>query len=257
MATSNPELVQPDSAARPWRFGTAVLVILAGLLVISPTASAQTAFTGEERQGLQIGADSIRHAGLGFALPNPGPTFVRFPLIEQQMAAEFGGQLPPDLIYWGMRDSTGGPILLIQVTGTPGLNESTFRDVLTGTKKGASRANARIVSEEVTWNDTRRETRITIQHPNGLYVAMRCVPSLRPGREFVVCTQIFSQKPDDLIAPPAIAALVARHDELAGDVPYQLRPQIGHDRLIRHRPILLSRPRIWRALARGSGPGLR
>src|SRR5262249_93306 len=32
------------------------------------------------------------------------------------------------------------------------------------------------------------------------------------------------KEPDDLIAPPAIAALVARYEELAGDVSYQLRP---------------------------------
>ena len=61
-------------------------------------ASAQTGFADEDRRGLTVGADSIRHARLGFAIPYPGKTFIAAAEMERALAAQFGGQIPPDLL---------------------------------------------------------------------------------------------------------------------------------------------------------------
>jgi len=172
-------------------------VSLLGRAVNPRTASAQ-AFSEQQRQGLEIGSDSIRHASLGFAFPSPGPTFVRNQEMEKRMTAQFGGQLPPDYINWLFRDTTGTDGVAIQVTGFRGLNEKAFRDFAHGMREGVSKT--KFLSEDLVWNDKKREARLVTQHPNGLYLATRCVPSLSPRPEFIVCVQTISMQPDGLAA---------------------------------------------------------
>lgn len=163
------------------------------------TATAQTAFTDEQRQGLRLGPDSIRHASLGFALPSPGPTFAPSHELEQQFADQFGGKLPQDLIVWAFHDTTRGHVLFVQVIGSPGLDEKQFRDVARGMRTGATR-KSKVLSESSIWDDTGREARLTTQTPNGPYFVMRCVPSVKPRTEFVVCVQTVTENPDALAA---------------------------------------------------------
>ena len=174
------------------------VVSLLGRAVNPRTASAQAAFTEQQRKGLEVGPDSIRHASLGFAFPSPGPTFVRNEEMEKRVAAQFGGQVPPDYLNWMFRDSTGIEGVMIQVTALKGLNEKGFRDFAHGLREGLSKS--RVVSEGLVWDDKKREARLTAQHPNGLYLATRCVPSLQPRPEFVVCVQTVSMQPDGLAA---------------------------------------------------------
>lgn len=169
-----------------------------GRAVNPRSASAQAAFTEEQRQGLQVGADSIRHVSLGFALPRPSPTFVANHAYEHRLAEQFGGQLPPDLINWVFGDTARREFFLIQVTGMPGLNEEQFRKFAHGIRKGLEKSN--VLSEAVLWEGTHRESRVAARHPNGLYLVSRCVPSLRPRPEFIVCVQTFSDEPTGLAA---------------------------------------------------------
>ena len=163
------------------------------------TATAQPAFTDEQRQGLRVDPDSIRHASLGFALPTPGPTFTPNHEAERLFAEQFGGQLPNDLIVWVFRDSTRGQVLFVQVIGSPGLDEKQFRDAARGMRTGAGR-KSKVLSESLVWDKVRREARVITQTPNGPYFVMRCVPSVKPRPEFVVCVQTVTEKPDALAA---------------------------------------------------------
>lgn len=155
-------------------------------------ASAQAAFTSEQRQGLQVGADSMRHVSLGFALPHPGPTFVANHEYERAFAAQFGGKLPPDLIMWAFGDSARRQFIIIQVIGLPGLDEEKFRKVGSGIREGLAKAT--VLSEALVWEGTHRESRVVARHPNGMYLVSRCVPSVKPQPELVVCVQTISDE---------------------------------------------------------------
>jgi len=115
----------PRPSAAKFVFWTAFVGFLLNFLsfvgeAMNPrAASAQSAFTTEERQGLSVNKDSIKHVGLGFALPHPGPTFAANREVEQLLAGQFGGQLPPDLMNWAFRDTVSGEVLIIQVTKLP------------------------------------------------------------------------------------------------------------------------------------------
>jgi hypothetical protein len=179
-----------------------VLLILNVLQFIGSAANRQavsgpTAFTAEERQGLQVDADSIRHVTLGFSLPHPGPNFTPSPDIERRIAEQIGGRTP-DFINWAFSDTTGHQALIIQVTGVPGLNEQKFAGFARGLRSGMLKS--KMISDSTVWEGTHRETQLVVQHPNGLYLVTRCVPSLKPRREYIVCAQTFSGEPTALTA---------------------------------------------------------
>jgi hypothetical protein len=157
----------------------------------------QAAFTAEERQGLRVDTDSIRHVTLGFSLPHPGPTFTASPDIERRIAEQTGGRTP-QYINWAFSDTAGHQALIIQVTGVPGLNEQKFGGFARGLRKGM--AKAKMISDFTVWEGTHRELRLVMQHPNGLYLVTRCVPSVKPRREYIVCAQTFSGEPTALTA---------------------------------------------------------
>lgn len=155
-------------------------------------ASAQTAFTAAERGGLQVSADSMSHVGLGFAFPNPGPTFVPNHEYERRMAAEFGGQFPPDLAGWAFRDTVRRQGISLQVAKLPGLNEEKFRQFSNGLREGIEKS--RVLSDVVVWEGGHRESRLALQRPNGLYWVTRCMPRMKPRDESVVCLQTYSDE---------------------------------------------------------------
>jgi hypothetical protein len=169
-----------------------------GRAVNPRSASAQAAFTKEDRQGLRVDADSIRHVGLGFVLPHPGTTFIASPDAESLLAGQFGGRLPPDLVNWVFRDTTRGRLLIIQVIAAPGLNEQKFSEAARGLRKSVAKFKA--LSDTTVWAGPQSESRYVMQLPNGLYFVTRCVPSLKPRREYVVCFQAYSDEPTALTA---------------------------------------------------------
>lgn len=169
-----------------------------GRAVNPRTALAQAAFTTEDRTGLKVAADSIRHPGLAFTLPHPGKTFVASPETEKLLADQFGGQVPPDLVNWAFRDTTRQQMLLIQLIKMPGLNEEKFREAARGMEKGLARA--KLLSHSLVWDPAKRELRSTAQHPNGLYLITRCLPSVKPRVEYFICVQIYSEEQTGLAA---------------------------------------------------------
>jgi hypothetical protein len=130
---------------------------LLGRAVNPRSASAQATFSNEDRQGLRVGADSIRHLRLGFALRNPGTGFIESAEAERGMAAQFGGQLPRKSV-------------------------ATFK----------------VLSDTTVRDGPHSETRYITQHPSGAYFAARCVPSLKPRREYIICAQTFTGEPTGL-----------------------------------------------------------
>jgi hypothetical protein len=145
---------------------------------------------------LRVGSDSIRHVGLGFVVPHPGETFNHNPDVDRQLAEKFGGRLPPNLISWAFTDTARGWSLVIQVIGTPGLNERKFLEFGRGLRAGLTKS--KVFSDTAVWEETRRESRLALQQANGLHLLVRCVPSLKPRREYVVCAQIYSGVPAPL-----------------------------------------------------------
>src|SRR6266513_50708 len=60
--------------------------------ITNPRYLSHGAITQQERQGLEIDADSIRHQGLGFVLPHPGSGFVRADDAEQSLLKSMGSK---------------------------------------------------------------------------------------------------------------------------------------------------------------------
>ena len=180
----------------PFRTSPWLILAFPGLFATPGVAAAQSVFSSEDRAGLKIGADSIRHISIGFALPTPAKNLIPYPALEQRAAAVFGGQLPPELAEWAFQDTTQHVDFIISVIGMPGLNEEKFRNYSRGMREGLSKL--RLVVDTTIWQSAQRETRFVAQHPNGGYVGTRCVPSLKPRREYILCVQTFSAEPTTL-----------------------------------------------------------
>ena len=172
------------------RVSLLILASFVGLVSNPGAATSQSVFSNEDRLGLKVGSDSIRHTRLGFVLPTPGKDLTPSPALQEQMAALFGGELPPDLAIWAFQDTTQHFAFGIQVIGMPGLNEEKFRNYSRGMREGLSKT--KVVIDTTIWEGSRRETRFVGQHPNGVYIGARCVPSMKPRREYVLCIQTYS-----------------------------------------------------------------
>jgi len=154
--------------------------------VTNPRYISRAAITQQERQGLQVDADSIRHQSLGFVLPHPGSGFVRAEDAEQAAMKSMGSK--PDVMAWIFRDSAQRKVLSIMVTTFLSLDEGKFRQFATGMKKAVPPEV--FASDSVTWNRDRHEYRLALRHPNGMFSSSRCVPRLKDGGELIVCAQM-------------------------------------------------------------------
>ena len=157
-------------------------------------ASSEAAVTNAEREGLQLDADSIRHAEFGFVLPHPGSSFSASPDLQRQLDEALAKQ--PDMISWAFHDSVRGQALVIQVTKMPLVHEKTFRAFAVGIRKEASKA--KILEDTLSWQDAAGDYRLTMLHPAGLYVAIRCLPRARPAGSFIICAQTTAAEPNAL-----------------------------------------------------------
>jgi hypothetical protein len=97
---------------------------------------------------------------------------------------------------WALRDTLSGQTLLIEVTKLARLDEAGFRRYTTGIRQGFTRS--KVVADTLTWPQAPGEYRLTMLHPNGQYIMMRCLPRVTPGRALVVCVQTTTQDPKDL-----------------------------------------------------------
>lgn len=148
-------------------------------------SSSATAVTNAERTGLQLDTDSIRHAGFGFVLPHPGLGFSASPELQRQLDEGLSQQ--PDMIFWAFRDTVQREALVIQVAKSARADEKSLREFASGIRTGL--AKAKILEDTLSWQDETGDFRLTMLHPTGFYISMRCLPRARSEGSFIVCVQ--------------------------------------------------------------------
>jgi hypothetical protein len=97
---------------------------------------------------------------------------------------------------WAPRDTLSRQTLAIEVTKLAWLDEAGIRKYTTGIRQGSTRS--KMVSGTLTWPNAPGEHRLTLLHPYGQYIMLRCLPRVTPGRALVVCVQTATQDPKDL-----------------------------------------------------------
>lgn len=172
-------------------------------------ASGRPVVTASERRGLEAGGDSIRHAGLRFALPHPGPKFSPAAEFQRQLDATLEGH--PDMAAWAFSDAAGSQTLIVQLGKLAQVDEAGFRDFTRGIRNGAHRpGRTTILLDTLMWQGGDADYRLDLQHVAGIYLKMRCVRRLDPGVAVVVCAQTISPQVEGLDAVRAGLTLSAR-----------------------------------------------
>lgn len=152
-------------------------------------ASPPTVITEAEREGLEVGADSIRHAALGFVLPSPGAGFARDSVAEQRIKKN--PQFASDMATWLLADTVQRELLMIQVLKMRTLDEIRFRQFVQGLKKEFSGAGNLLV-DSLTWSGSDRSYVTEFRMRNGVYTRSRCIPRASTSKRFVICVETFS-----------------------------------------------------------------
>lgn len=169
------------------------LLILAGLDLLSSIGgrAARTSsvpITGDERQGLRIESDSIRHPGFGFSMPSPGPSFLPSPELQAQMDARLSEH--PDMVAWVLRNSDAHASLIIQLVKFSFLDEGRFRTFTQDLRHAApASSGATVLSDSVLWEPPAGDYHLTIHHSSGLFLQTRCISRSRPNGYFILCVQ--------------------------------------------------------------------
>lgn len=166
-------------------------------VITSPAYLARHTITPAEQQGLIVGRDSIRHPKLGFSLPSPGKSFVRYEEGEQVLLKQFS--LGSNMAVWVFRDTAQGMGLAIQVTALNSIDERGFRAFARGMKPKA--AFATVQTDTLTWAGNHHEYTLGLRHSNGLLSVTRCIPRLKP-KVLVVCAQMLGMDSAGLTAIP-------------------------------------------------------
>ncbi len=156
--------------------------------------TADTVVTDSERAALKLGSDSIWHGTFGFVLPVRGFRFVANPSLQRTLDEGLSQQ--PGMAAWALRDTLSNQTLLLEVTKLAQLDEAGFRRYTTGIRQGFTRS--KVVSETLTWPNAPGEYHLTMLHPNGQYIMLRCLPRVTPGRALVLCVQTATRDQSDL-----------------------------------------------------------
>ena len=181
-------------------FWTMIVLLVANLGYLGAAGGSATQPSGNanitdaERQGLQFDTDTIRHVAFGFVLPHPGSGFSASPETQRQLDEGFSQQ--PDMVAWAFRDTVRRQGLVIQVAKMARLDENRFRNFAGGVREGI--AKSQVLEDTVSWQPAAGEYRLALLHPAGLYITMRCLPGLRPGRSVIVCVQTTADQPNAL-----------------------------------------------------------
>jgi len=147
-----------------------------------------TTVTAAERHGLQIAGDSIWHAGFGFSMPSPGPSFLPAP--ELQARVDSGLADHPDMVGWVLRNADEATTLVIQLVKFPAMDETHFRAFIRGMRNTSGGGNgATVLVDTLTWQAGHRDFRYVEQYPTGRFLLTRCVPAARSDAAFVLCVQ--------------------------------------------------------------------
>lgn len=182
-------------------WGLAVwFIVLLGVfiaVITNPVYHSDT-ITSAEARGLTVSPDSMRHKEFGFAIPNPGASFVRDEETEAFLLKQFGRG--SDMTVWFFRDSAQAMALAIQVVAFSSLDESRFRAFTRGMRPNGSFAT--VVTDTLTWSDTKHEYTLGLVHTNGNLSVTRCVPRLNRVKKLVICAQMVGPDPATLSMIP-------------------------------------------------------
>jgi hypothetical protein len=182
-----------------WGLVVWFIVMLASFIgiITSPAFLSRYSITPADKEGLTVSSDSIRNKKLGFALPNPGDSFVRYEEAEEVLMHQFGHGR--DMAVWVFRDSTRGMGLGIQVEALGSLDERGFRAYARAMRP---KAFATVFSDTLTWAGNHREYTLGLHHDNGVLSITRCVPRLNKVRKLVVCVQMIGSDSANLAKVP-------------------------------------------------------
>jgi hypothetical protein len=172
-----------------WTLGVLFLLNVASFGLRAPGVVASRSITDAERQALEIGRDSIRHRGFGFALPSPGAAFERDSTVQRALEAQFVKQ--PNVGGWALR--SGGAVVIVLVTKGGKVTEAIFRAFAKGIRTGVAGAEGlNVLEDSVAWAGTSGEYRFWAQNRNYTYLGIRCLPGTRPDAPVIVCVETVS-----------------------------------------------------------------
>jgi hypothetical protein len=173
-----------------WTVGVVFLLNVASFGLRAPGFVASRSITDAERQGLEIGRDSIRHQGFGFALPSPGATFRPDSEMQRQIAIQFAKQ--PNVGGWALGTGAGGAVVIVLVTKGGRVTEVPFRAFAKGVRTGVAGAGLNVLEDTVIWTGANGEYRFWAQNPQYTYLGIRCLPSNREQGSVIVCVETVS-----------------------------------------------------------------
>jgi len=163
--------------------------------------------TDAERGDLKVGSDSIRHASLGFSVPNPGPGFGPSPELQSRLDATLANR--PEMVAWILRRADPPATVTIEVSKMARMREETFRGFARGVRGGTTRSGAaEILEDSVSWQGGTGEYRMTYRLGSSVFAKMRCRSRGSHRLTVVVCVQTASGEVDALDF--VLAGLVTR-----------------------------------------------
>ena len=151
--------------------------------------------TEAERQGLEIGPDSIRHRGFGFALPHPGKDFQAAPDMQRALDEQFATQ--PNLGGWALQDGGSG-VVVVLITKGGRVTEPILRAFANGVRRGMAKGEAwGVLEDTLEWSGATREYRFWARNDLPAYLGIRCLPGTRPDAPVIVCVETVASGRED------------------------------------------------------------
>jgi hypothetical protein len=159
------------------------------------TAAARGPVTEAERQGLEIGPDSIRHRGFGFALPHPGKGFQTTPELQQALDEQFAKQ--PNVGGWALQDGNSG-VVVVLITKGGRVTEPLLRAFAKGVRQGMSNGEGwGVLEDTLEWSGATGEYRFWGRNDAPAYLGIRCLPGQRAAAPVIVCVETVSRGRED------------------------------------------------------------
>lgn len=153
--------------------------------------------TDAERRGLTVDADSIRHPGLRFAIPQPDPLLTLVPELQQELdtaAAE-----SPNVAGWVLVQADRRQSVFVEVTKLAQRDDIAFHNFARGFREGATEnGRATVLSDSMIDPRGTGDYQITLRHASGAYVKTRCLRRVESAMTVVVCVETVSPELDGL-----------------------------------------------------------
>ncbi len=160
-------LAQTGRKLAAWLVGGLLFVTLAGvgvlIAVVAPKRIAESRSRPLPTEDLLRAEGALRHASLGFSIPDPGASLEPQPALAQQIITA-----EPEARAWVYGDLLAGEVVLVMLTAETASTETTFTEFFEGTVAGqtAAMGNASVSSDErersIDWSTRRAHTYVVI-----------------------------------------------------------------------------------------------